>query len=261
MTGQYGTTSAIRNSGAGHVAGHDRIDVPRLADDEIHVWTVGIDGQVNGDAASVGILAPAERARASRFRSGMDAACFIQRRTALRKILGAYLGVAPQDVVFALNEFGKPSVAAPQTGLDLSFNTSHSDGLALITVSRSIQIGVDLERLRKVEGPAIAARFFAANEAASLAGLGADDQVEGFFNAWTRKEAIVKALGRGLFIPLDSFEVSLRPREPVAILRWNIPGAAAEEWRICDLKPTAGYVGALAWNSRAMTYRCLRWPD
>ena len=74
------------------------------------------------------------------------------------------------------------------------------------------------------------------------------DRVRGFFNAWTRKEAIVKALGRGLSIPLDSFEVALRPDEPPAVLDWNVPGAAAGRWQLHHLEPRRGYVGALAFS-------------
>lgn len=260
MIDRHGTLSEIRSSGACRMAGNSLTNVPCLAQDEIHIWTVGIDGQRNGHARRVEMLAPAERSRASCFRSEIDAARFIQRRTALREILGGYLGIASQDVAFTANEFGKPSVFAPKTCTDLSFNASHSGALALIAVSRSGQIGIDVELLRSgVEGRAIAARFFAANEVASLVALRPHDQVEGFFNAWTRKEAIVKALGRGLSIPLDSFEVSLRPREPPAILRWDIPGDGAERWRIHHLEPASGYVGALAVDSATRICRFWSW--
>ena len=260
MISRHGALSGIQNRGACRVAGKNLTNVPCLADDEIHIWTVKIDGQGNGTARSAEMLAPAERVRASGFRSEIDAARFIQRRTALREILGGYLGVAAQDVAFAVNEFGKPSVLAPKPRPDLSFNAAHSGALALVAVGRSVQIGIDVERLRsEVEGVDIAARFFAVNEVASLAALRPRDRGEGFFNAWTRKEAIVKALGRGLSIPLDAFEVSLRPREPPVILRWNIPGDDAKRWRIHHLEPASGYVGALAVDSVTRVCRFWSW--
>jgi 4'-phosphopantetheinyl transferase len=235
--------------------------LPTLAPNEIHIWRVGGDARKVNDLSGFDILAPAERTRASQFISEADRAHFIERRAALRMVLAGYLAIAPQDIAFAVNEFGKPSVLASKASDDLAFNTSHSRGFALIAVGRSIQIGIDVERLRPgVELEAIAARFFTANEAGALAALPSHDRVEGFFNAWTRKEAVVKALGRGLSIPLDSFEVSLRPREPPAILRWNIPGAPPQSWRIHHIEPALGYVGAVVVDRDPSTCRYLTWP-
>lgn len=235
---------------------------PTLAKDEIHVWSVGGYARDVCDPNSLPILASGERARASQFKAEVDRARFIERRVALRMILAEYLAVAPQHITFSVNRFGKPSVVAPKTADALSFNTTHSEGLALIAVGRSTQIGIDVERLRSdVEYEAIAARFFASNEAAALAALPPRDRIEGFFNAWTRKEAVVKALGRGLSIQLDSFEVSLRPGDPPVALRWNIPDTAPEAWRMHHLEPAPGYVGALVVDREATIYPCRRWPN
>jgi 4'-phosphopantetheinyl transferase len=249
-----------RGSGVPLVPGTQPEAAPALGRDEMHVWMVGVDPQDSDDIRSAKLLSAVEMQRARRYRSDLDRACFIQRRAALRVILAGYLDVAPQDVVFAANEFGKPSVIAPRASVSLSFNTSHSGTVALIAVAPSGHIGIDVERLRPaIEDETIAARFFATNEAASLAALDPRDRVEGFFNAWTRKEAVVKALGGGLSIPLDSFEVSLRPSEPPAILRWDIPGVAPGRWRIHHVEPAMGYVGALAVDSAASVCRCWRW--
>jgi 4'-phosphopantetheinyl transferase len=248
------------NAGTTLFCGAKSQALPTLGQDEIHLWMVEVDAQDTNDARHVEILAPAERARASRFRSEVDRACFMRRRAALRMILAGYLGVAPRDVAFTVNEFGKPSVVTPRVSAGLSFNASHSGTCAVIAVARSGRIGIDVERLHPlVEAESIAARFFAANEAAALAALHPRDRVEGFFNAWTRKEAVVKALGGGLSIPLDSFEVSLRPGEPPAILRWDIPGTAGNGWRLHHLEPAKGYVGALAVDSLASVCQLQRW--
>ena len=231
-----------------------------LGQDEIHVWIVEITAGDAGGGTPTGILAPDEHYRASRFKSEIDRTCYIQRRTALRMVLSGYLGVAADRIRFAVNEFGKPSVVPPQAAADLSFNASHSGRVAVIAVARSGRIGVDVERLRPlVEAESIAARYFAASEAAALAALPPHERVQGFFNVWTRKEAVVKALGGGLSIPLDAFDVSLRPGEAPAILRWNIPGAAQANWRIHDLDLSGQYVGALATDSVARICRYARW--
>ena len=232
-----------------------------LGQNEIHVWVVEVDTQDAEKASNVDILALTESARASRFRSEADRVRFVQRRAALRRILAGYLEVAPQDVAFTVNEFGKPSVA-PEASAGVFFNASHSENVAMIAVGRSDRIGIDVERLRPLpEAESIASRFFAEGEAAELAALHPRDRVVGFFNAWTRKEAVVKALGGGLSIPLHSFEVSLRPQEPPEILRWDVPGAGLQRWRIHHIEPVAGYIAAVAADREASILHCSKWAS
>ena len=62
-------------------------------------------------------------------------------------------------------------------------------------------------------------------------------------------QAVVKALGQGLSVPLDSFEIALGPGERPEIGRWNVPGAAVKRLQLCCFEPAAGYVGALAFSA------------
>jgi 4'-phosphopantetheinyl transferase len=235
---------------------------PVLGPNEIHVWTVNLDVPVAADGSEreEEMLTAAERAQAQQLAAEADITRFLRRRAALRMILGGYLGSRARDIVFAVNAYGKPSVLAPKTGAALAFNASHAGSLAVIAVGRSLRIGVDVEYVRPdIEDEGVAARFFSAGERAALAALEERDRLAGFFNAWTRKEAVVKALGKGLSIPFDSFEVSLRPGEPPEILRWNAAAGAAKSWRIHHLEPLEGYVGAVAVDSATASCQCLKW--
>jgi 4'-phosphopantetheinyl transferase len=235
---------------AGLIAGERCEDVAVLTFGEMHLWVVRISQQDSCDIERAKLLSKAEVERAARYGSDFHRACFLQRRTAQRIILAAYLDISPQDVVYETNGFGKPSVRFGQGSTGLSFNASHSGTIALIAIVRSGRIGVDVEQLRPSgEDAAIAERFFTIREAATLAALPPEDRITGFFNAWTRKEALVKALGGGLSIPLDSFDVSLRPNEPPAILRWNVPSAAPVRWRMHHLEPAPGYVAAAVFEN------------
>ncbi len=90
----------------------------------------------------------------------------------------------------------------------LSFNTSHSAGTAVIAVAAGTDVGVDIERIRPIDdAERLAADRFAASEADQLRSLPAEDREIGFLRLWTRKEAVVKALGLGLSMPLDRFSV------------------------------------------------------
>ena len=112
---------------------------------------------------------------------------------ALRAILGQYTG-APLD--FATGEYGKPYLPADP---HLHFNLSHSHQLALVAVSRDVEVGVDVEWFRPLPAClAIAERFFPPAELAALMDALPADREREFFRLWTRIEARLKARGVGL---------------------------------------------------------------
>ena len=216
-----------------------------IGENEIHVWSVVLDPSQNAPEREA-LLDPAERDRATRFKSHADRARFVGRRAALRAIVAAYTGAAPQAVALQRNAHGKPVLGAS----DLALNTSHSDAIAVIALGRCETIGVDVERLRAHDyDEAVAEHVFTRSERAALADLEPADRVRRFFTFWTCKEAVVKALGQGLSVPLDSFEIALGPGERPEIGRWNVPGAAAKRLQLCCFEPAAGYVGALAFSA------------
>ncbi|MGU3358715.1 4'-phosphopantetheinyl transferase family protein [Methylobacterium sp. M6A4_1b] len=188
-------------------------------------------------------LSPEERARADRFYRHMDRARFIESHAALRLILGRYRDLPPCDVVFAQEAGGKP-VLAPAQRAGLHFNLSHSGAHALIGVSHCAPIGVDVEAIRPVGDPlAIVRAHFHPVEIAALAGAPHDRQAPLFFQCWTRKEAVVKALGMGLALPLDGFSVD--GPSPVTI-RWEGEDPASDGWSLIDLDIETDVVGAVA---------------
>src|SRR5262249_26367386 len=143
------------------------------------------------------ILADDERRRADRFHFEKDCRHFTAARGAMRILLAGYLAHRPEEVRFAYSNYGKPRLAAESK---LCFNLTHSQGLALLAVTRGREIGVDVERLREMErdGEPLAERFFSPREAAVLRSLPTRLRREAFFHCWTRKEAYIKAHGMGL---------------------------------------------------------------
>lgn len=170
---------------------------PRLQPGEIHVWQASLDEiDAEGDQP---VLSSDERERASRFRFERDRRRFIVGRARLRMILGAYLQCDPGELAFAMGRQGKPRLIAPPVGeASLHFNLSHSQDAALYAVTREGPVGVDLEREREIgEWAEIAASVFPPQERARIERLPADRRMRGFFEAWTRQEAFLKATGDG----------------------------------------------------------------
>src|SRR5439155_2208354 len=167
----------------------------------------------------------------------------------LRMLLGSYLSIAPQEVCFQCGSHGKPELDCATVQSTLSFNISHTDGLALCAFSSRFRIGVDVEKVRTDFNTAeIAERFFSLAEREALRGLPAQEQHEAFFRCWTRKEAYIKALGEGLSHPLHQFDVSLR-KTAVALLATRPVASDAAGWFLHAVPLPEGYVGAVAVES------------
>jgi 4'-phosphopantetheinyl transferase len=221
---------------------------------EIHLWLVHQGDGTRGErAVREGILDPEEIARMRRYIQEKHRERFAARRTALRSILGRYLDVAPGGVRFHYAPRGKPALEPRAHPLDLEFNVSDSEDLALIGIARGRRIGVDIERVRPVkEMAAIAESHFAAEERevfrslSDATGTGPSARVLGFYNAWTRKEAWLKARGDGLWAPLDGFAVTLAPGEsPRLIDVRGEPGESAR-WSFLALEAAAGFLASVA---------------
>jgi len=217
---------------------------PTIASGEMHIWRYSLELSPEHVQTAEALLSPDELQRAARFHFPIHRDRYIAGRSQLRKILGSYLQIAPASLEFAYSEFGKPAVPTAQNPASIAFNVSHSEDLCVLAVSRIQPLGIDVERIRSdFGGEEVAQANFAPAEFQELLSLPADIRPQAFFNCWTRKEAYVKALGAGLQIPLDSFEVSLRPGDPPRFLR----GAGAG-WNLLSFIAADGFQGAVAYR-------------
>ena len=228
-----------------------------LPEDEIHVWRATLDGSSVRAAPLRQILSTEERARADRFHFDRDRMRFTIGRGLLRLLLGHCLGRAAHRVTFEYSSFGKPSLPAGQS---VQFNVSHSGALILVAIARGRVLGVDVEQIRADMATAqIAQEFFSAIECRALATLPDSLQCDAFFSCWTRKEAYIKAIGEGLSMPLDQFDVAFLPGEEPRLLETRPEPAEASRWTLRSLEPGAGYKGAIVAEGAGWTLRCWDW--
>ncbi len=168
----------------------------------------------------------------------------------VRYLLGAYLGASAESLIFQRSRYGKPFLI---DGGDLTFNLSHSGSGLIMALARNLAIGVDLEcNHRKRPILKLAKRFFCEAEFQALSELAPQGQREAFLYLWTAKEAVLKAIGRGLAFGLKRLEFEMSAGRPRRLLRIDAPAQPAADWRILNFSPNTGYCATLAWRGNPL---------
>jgi len=222
-----------------------------LPENEVHLWRVDLEAIRGDESRWRKLLSPDESTRASRFHFSSDRQSFVASRALLRTILGGYLSADPKGLRFSYSKKEKPSLEAAGTGSDVTFNISHSGGIALFAFTRRREVGVDIEKVRRdFDVEAIARRFFSLHERKQLATVSPEERADAFFRCWTRKEAYIKATGDGLSLPLSQFDVSLVPGDQNALLAARPDDSETKRWLLREVPAGTGYVGALCVRGR-----------
>ena len=212
-----------------------------LGGGQVHVWRARLGVEDDRLRVCHALLSQEESQRAARYAFDEPRRRFVVARGTLRAILAAYVGAAASDLVFAYGEHGKPRLTTPDT--DTTFNLSHSGDRVLLAIARGRDVGVDVERTqRNVNWEAVSRRFFEGGEQTALFELPEEERRAAFFRCWTRKEAFMKATGRGVTYGLQSFSVNLAPEDPD--LLWLETGSP-EDWGLADADPDDEHAGAM----------------
>ncbi len=192
-------------------------------------------------------LSADEQARARRFKNTTDRLRWAFIRISVRKILSGYVHQPPSKIRFLVGKYGKPYMPRVGTKPRLHFNLSHSGELALLAVTHRGPIGIDVEKRHELNDmEALVQRFFSQAEQRQFNTLPHARRTDGFYNGWTGKEAIIKALGVGLSAPLDAFDVPLEQ-----IGSWCVPTlvkvmGSSNGCALIHIPLEPSYTGALA---------------
>lgn len=215
------------------------LEIPHLATDDVHIWRIPLNEHDATTAARV--LSKEEQTRCARMLA-IPRIRFSCTRAAMRNILAGYLNLQPDTLVFASGKHGKLFLPDHR----LYFNVSHAGDIAVFAACRHAEIGVDIEKVDSARAlREISARFFSDAEQRALATCAGSDYTRGFFRCWSRKEAVIKALGEGLACPLGLFDVSLEEKT-AALLDFRRSDVDVSRWSMAHLDVDPDYEAAVA---------------
>lgn len=170
---------------------------------DIHIWRVDLhridfEGKMDFQLPEIELLAAGNRQ--------LEADCkrYIASRYVLRSLLGRYTGRNPGELEFTTNSYNKPFLKDSK----LQFNLTHSDNIIIIAIGYADELGVDVEHIKPAaQLLQIMKRIFSPVEVHELMKNDQQQLLKAFYTGWTKKEAYVKAKGKGLSIPLKSFAI------------------------------------------------------
>lgn len=201
----------------------------------VRVWI----GPVSADLAADGerLLDDRERARADTYLRASDRQQYTFAHAVLRIVAGEVLDVAPAQLSWVPSGHGKPQLAPPWSELHTSL--SHSGDMIAVAVSTGRSVGIDIQHLiPEMDTVGMSRRFFAPDEAKYVAAVdNPDARADRFAYLWSRKEAVVKAVGGRLW---PNLRMPVRNADVVSCIE------PASFYRIADLPAPAGYRAAVA---------------
>ncbi len=184
------------------------------------------------------VLNEDEQNRARRFRFRKQHDMFVIGRYITRILLAYYNGCTPENVKIIPDSFGKPKCDS-----DLFFNISHSGDQLLLGFSKS-EIGVDIEwNNPAVDIERVGKRHFSEIEFQKIMSCTEPERIEAFFEIWTKKESLIKGIGKGLSIPLQEFDVTNCNGKVL----WEVPNRQNYgNWYVHNIETKHGFKSAFA---------------
>ena len=181
-----------------------------IQDNGVHVWKIDLDQF--SLISWAGLISKDERQKAEKFVLPLHQSRSIKARVALKKLLSRYSGQDKRSLRILEGPFKKPFLPCSEDVRPLFFNTSHSDEMLMIALTFTGEIGIDIEQDRELDlDPSLLELVLTHEEKSEFNLLPSDIQHKAFFQAWTRKEALSKALGLGLNIQFNDLAIRGRP--------------------------------------------------
>jgi len=183
---------------------------------KVQIFRLDLDADSSAAAVAFDtLLSQSELRRADKFVYPIHRQRYVRGRTWVRQTLSSFLDIAPKQIVLDKLEFGKPVLKDPA----LYFNLSHANQHAVLAVSETCHVGIDIESYeRNVEVDALRRTHYTQLENDWLDQLSPAQLRAGFFKLWTAKEARMKVTGEGFSLPPERIEVRCVDLEPIRYL-------------------------------------------
>lgn len=206
----------------------------------VDVWQADLNQAAKCLFSLTVVLNDQEKQRAGTFLQPLLRGRYMAVRAITRHVLASYLSTQPADLHFTLGEHGKPALISDS----LYFNISHTEHLLLIAVGNLPDIGVDIELIKtRSNMDGMARRCFAERELKIWQPLPEPQRQETFYRLWTKKEAFVKAIGRGIALGLHRCE--LEPQKDGQLIAIPEEYGVANDWKVTEIPFIAGISAAL----------------
>jgi 4'-phosphopantetheinyl transferase len=195
---------------------------------KVVIWCISTPSD-NCLALAAGKLPANDQQKAARFKNTKQGAWWAYVRLAMRNILGTYVGCEADDLKFQFSATRKPSLASEHKS-GIFFNLSHCSNVALLAVTECSEVGIDIEKIKKISDMSLVAKhFFSKAEQQYFESFITQKKDQIFYEIWTQKESLIKANGGGLSLPLDAFDaVGLSTKNWTAIKPVSTQFAFAE---------------------------------
>ncbi len=231
-----------------------------LRPQEVHVWFARRIPMLRDQVEAK--LCHAEWTHANSFRFSEDRLKYVFAHVMLRDVLRRYLPCRPADIRFSKNRFGKPFLCEVTGDTAPEFNLSHTGDLVLVALSQGGRVGIDAEEIRPIEDfLSIAGSYFTHEEFAFIGSQVPGKREREFLRCWTRKEAYLKAIGKGLSIPPNSFDTLISSKGSAVVLESGSRSENKEIWQLADLDVCEGYVAAVAIDGGMKSLVHFEWPS
>ncbi|MDF1794949.1 MAG: 4'-phosphopantetheinyl transferase superfamily protein [Coxiellaceae bacterium] len=222
-----------------------------IESDSCHILVADLNQLEHCLSKYTGYLSVIEADRANRFVNQQLRDSFALAHGWLREQLAGYLSVAPTELQFDSNQYGKPFLV----GGELQFNLSHSKQRVALAISRSGDVGIDIQHHdTKVELAAIAKRFFAVEEVAWFEQAPESEKLLVFYKIWSLKEAYMKAVGMGMSLSLSSYAVGESAVGEARLVR-EPKEVVPTKWRVAYFDAVPDYALALVCSAENLSLK------
>ncbi|RXJ94839.1 hypothetical protein CRV00_05770 [Malaciobacter molluscorum] len=214
-----------------------KIKIGNLHDDNIHIWKIDFTKISSNIKTYLYLLNNDEISRANKFLLKNKYKSYIATRIILKILLQYYINREGYKIQLHKNQYGKPYLKDNE----IYFNISHTSDMSLIAFSKNKEFGIDLESNECDNNIVnISAKYFTQREKNWIENLPNNKKTKGFIYCWVRKEAYIKALGLGLSLPLDSFNVISQEQKKISDNKFQI-----KKWFLHPLDISINHLGAI----------------